>query len=413
MINRRDRSAIVFVLIACVFLLGYRFNSHYINDYQSAYLRQTTPIIPKFMAGYNPPTASQQVIDLFADKRPPIPVQYSNLLDVEEYISGANDKEFVPFFWHVYRTGGGTMAQLLGECLRLTLASAFSFPIDSMFTSDAPRIIRYDNVKYLNVNLWTREGIQRAKIMDIVHEVKTDRGKVWVDAVLSPDLEGITGTLFSKKDRYSKPMKGAMFIMSRNPIEREISKFFSIQAANKKPGARAFTLSDWITAPTYNGNIMVRQLSGKSDPQVPVTMEDLLVAKEVLRRKCAIGLLEEKQESWRRIQKLYHGRWDLKHREIDEVCQDRMMNWGWKNRNSVKTFIDMTIEDELQTTEEGIVDKTTYKKIAAQNQLDLLLYEYTKHLFLEQAPLYEDPAPNPSGGDVAVDNSTIVSNPSE
>jgi len=242
----------------------------------------------------------------------------------------------------------------------------------------------------MNVNLWTREGIQRANNMDIVHEVRTDRGKVWIDAVISPDLEGISGTLFSKKDRYSLPMKGAMFMMSRNPIEREISRFFSTQQQNKKTGVKDFTLSDWINAPAYTDNAMVRQLAGKSDLQLDVSMGDLLVAKEVLRRKCVISLLEEKQESWRRIQQLFHDRWSMEKREKDAVCQDRMLNWGWKNRNSVKTFIDITIEDELQSKEEGVVDKTTYKMIAARNQLDLLLYEYTKYLFVEQTKLYED-----------------------
>jgi len=412
--NRRHRSVIVFVLIASVFILGYRFNSHYVNDYQSAYIRKTTPIVPKLMAGYNPPNASQQVIDLFENENPLIPPQYSNLLDVEDYISGGNEQKYIPFFWHVYRTGGGTMAQLLGECLQLTLASSFSFPIDSKFVSDVPRIIRYDNAKYMNVNLWTRVGIQRAKSMAIVHEVKTDRGEIWIDAVISPDLDGITRTLFSKKDTDSSPMKGAMFILSRNPIEREISKFFSTQQQNTKSGARNFSLSDWINAPIYSDNTMVRQLVGKSDLESDISMNDLLVAKEVLRRKCVIGLLQEKQESWRRIQHLFHDRWNMKDRKIDTVCQDRMLNWGWKNRNNVKAFIDMTIGDELQTKEEGVIDKTTYNMIAARNQMDLLLYEYTKHLFVEQTRLYEDHEVSLSvAGNHRADNTPVVSNGTE
>jgi hypothetical protein len=366
------------------------------------------------MAGYNPPNASQQVIDLFENENPLIPPQYSNLLDVEDYISGRKEQKYIPFFWHVYRTGGGTMAQLLGECLQLTLASSFSFPIDSKFVSDVPRIIRYDNAKYMNVNLWTRVGIQRAKSMAIVHEVKTDRGEIWIDAVISPDLDGITRTLFSKKDTDSSPMKGAMFILSRNPIEREISKFFSTQQQNTKSGARNFSLSDWINAPIYSDNTMVRQLVGKSDLESDISMNDLLVAKEVLRRKCVIGLLQEKQESWRRIQHLFHDRWNMKDRKIDTVCQDRMLNWGWKNRNNVKAFIDMTIGDELQTKEEGVIDKTTYNMIAARNQMDLLLYEYTKHLFVEQTRLYEDHEVSLSvAGNHRADNTPVVSNGTE
>ncbi|GFH59273.1 hypothetical protein CTEN210_15749 [Chaetoceros tenuissimus] len=389
--NRRDKSALVFVLIMTIFLLGYKFSSNYMMDYESAYLRQTTiPLSPEMSTGFDPPIISQEVLDLFSNKAPAIPLQYTNLIDIEEYERGdAHENSYIPFFWHVSRNAGTTLKSLLGECLGLTLASAFQIPIDSLFVSNEPRIIRSDDVKYLNVNLQTREGIARAKQMDIIHEIETDHGPVWTDAVFSPDLEGISGTLFSKIDRYSKTIKGAMFVMFRNPIEREISKYYAIKAASRQPGQQPLklSLSDYIDSEAYSGNLMVRQLSGVMNPGVNVTLDHLLVAKEVLRRKCFIGLLEQKQETWRRIQKIFHTRWKLDYKHVEPVCEDRYLNWGWRSRNPVKVSIDMTVEDEILASHEGIIDIKTYKKIAAKNQLDLLLYEYSKYLFLLQKSL--------------------------
>ena len=362
------------------------------NEYQSAYLRQTTPVTPTYMTGYTSPSVSQQVIDLL-ESRPPIPAAYDILMEVEDYSSIDGDFEYVPFFWHVYRSAGGTMIQLMGECLGLTLASSFPFAIDGLFQADTtPRVMRYDDVKYFNVNLKTQAGIQRAKNMEIVLNTQTDP-----DAVISPYLYGIISTLLSKKERYSEPVKGGMFTMTRNPIEREISNFYSVRSQSEDKEVSSYELSDWIGLPTYAGNSMIRQLTNKMDPAITVTLEDLLVAKEILRRKCIIGLLEQKQESWSRFQQIHDKRWKLKDRDYNSACVDRLLNWGWRNRNSIKPFIDISVEKSLQREDRSIVDKTTYKQIASLNQLDMLLYEYCKYLFTQQRVLfYEDESTNDS-----------------
>jgi hypothetical protein len=287
----------------------------------------------------------------------------------------------------MYRSAGETTKQLMGECLGLTLASSFSFPIDNlMFNQDNVRIMRFSNVKYFNVNLQNQAGIYRAKNMGVTNRVETDLGPMVVDALISPNINAVLNTLLSENDieKYESRVKGGMFMMSRNPIEREISNFYSVKLTTQRPDVAAYSLSDWFGLPSYTGNSLVRQLTNKMDPAIEITMDDLHVAKEVLRRKCIIGLLEEKQESWNRFQRIFDSRWSLKKRHTDEVCQDKLLNWGWKNRNSITPFIDISVEDESQRPDENIVDRTTFRQIAALNQLDMLLYEYTRHLFWEQ-----------------------------
>jgi len=97
------------------------------------------------------------VEELIHNQMPPIPAAYANLADFNEDFqqmqhkqegesvnNGSGDElqtenssrqEQVPFFWHIPRTGGATMAQAFGECLGLTLASsATSIPPSSRST---------------------------------------------------------------------------------------------------------------------------------------------------------------------------------------------------------------------------------------------------------------------------------------
>jgi len=317
-------------------------------------------------------------------------------MDIPDYFKEDAPLEYIPFYWHIPRSAGGMIKQLMGECRGLTLASWF--PADILFGTDAVRIMRYDGVKYFNVNLGTKEGIQRASNMDIIHTVPVDQDFALADATISPDPYNMATTLFKLKSREAVPVKGGMFAMIRNPIERELSNFFDVRSQAKGEDVATYEISDWIGSPFYARNIMVRRLVNKLDPEIEVTMNDLLVAKEILRRKCIIGLLELKFESWNRFQMMYKNRWRLDEREESPSCQERLLNWGWKNKNPMRPLIDFTLKKSLRKRDPQIIDMETYKEIASLNQLDMLLYEYCKHLFWEQEKLFygseQQPATN-------------------
>ena len=333
---------------------------------------------------------------LATDNIPEIPLVFQNLVNIADLVNDTitiEDDKYIPYFWHIYRSAGETTKQLMGECLGLTLASSFTFPVDNLMTSqDKIRIMRFSKVKYFNVNLQTQAGIYRAKMMEITGQVETDLGPIIADALISPNINAVLNTLLSENDaeKYENRVKGAMFMISRNPIEREISNFYNVKATAIRSDIASYSLSDWFGLPFYMDNSMVRQLTNKMDPSLEVTMLDLFVAKEVLRQKCLIGLLEEKQETWNRFKQLFYSRWSLDKRAADEDCQERYLNWGWKNRNSMTPIIDVTVENELERPDQRIVDRATFRQIAALNRLDMLLYEYTKQLFWEQRLLFHE-----------------------
>ena len=97
-----------------------------------------------------------------------------------------------------------------------------------------------------------------------------------------------------------------------------------------------------------------------------LTEDDLTLAKEVLRQKCLMGLLEEKGETFERIQK-YFG-WRPKSDEERECLEKKLeVNWPMKHKHA--------------EIEEG---SKAWRLIVKANSLDLRLYEYSKELFAQQ-----------------------------
>jgi len=110
-----------------------------------------------------------------------------------------------------------------------------------------------------------------------------------------------------------------------------------------------------------------------------------------LRRKAIIGLLDKKVESWSRFKKIFGPQWSLDGQVqlADEHCEEKLLNWGWKNKNPESTIIDFTVVNSMQKHDPNIVDLETFNKLASLNQFDMMLFEYAHFLFWEQRVLFE------------------------
>merc|ERR1712157_159133 len=96
--------------------------------------------------------------------------------------------------------------------------------------------------------------------------------------------------------------------------------------------------------------------------------QDLDLAKEILKTKCLIGLLSRKQESLERFQ-AYFGWSKLAKKSGVAECEERLLGWGWSNKNK---------HPEVDINSEA------YHLIRTKNELDIKLYEYAIELFDEQ-----------------------------
>lgn len=385
--------------------------------------------------------------ELIHNQMPPIPAAYANLADLnkdfqqqqykqkEEPINDKTDdklptenlsrQEQVPFFWHIARTGGATMAQAFGECLGLTLASsASSIPSSSRSTTSFQNvfygttnklnqqslvILRHDESKYVNVNLDTDDGILRAKELQILQQKDENNEHVLVNVIISPSVYTTSKILFAPSETMTAsnpvlPPKGQLFTMIRHPVEREISYFYALKSSSmdrplqmEKEWANiaSYELSDWLKSSSFLDNIMVRSLINNFDRSYIVTVQDLLVSKEVLRRKCLVGLLDEKASSWRRMRKYFGKSWDrLQHGDLHgnndasrNECEQKLLFWGWCNRNPHRPYVNHDFGSGwtgFATNVDKVVGKKSYEQIEILNKWDMILYEYAKYLFWQQ-----------------------------
>ncbi len=403
----------------------------------SPYYALTSPTIE------NMPSHMKQAM---MKSRRPIPSSYEkNLVDVDDIISTMynDDTELkqrqeqqkrrkirvMPFFFSVARSGGGTIENLLGQCLGLTLASSSSLhrKIDSstnsifyqnIFSTDSDAVLDnttlhvqwYDSKIYVNVNLDTIKGIERATNLGLLQNIispASGDGEFSTDVVISPLVFDISTILFHNESSVYQInnetqgiIQASLFTMFRHPVEQSVSYFYHLKRlgyielfGNVEP----MELMDWIQSDHIVDNVMVRSLVHKLDRSVQVTIDDLLTAKEIIRRKCIIGLLDSKAESWMRFRRLYEGHWNAieKNRTIgsntgrDQHCEDNLLGYDWPNRNKLRPVVDHQISwqnssDDTNLNAWDVIGKEAYELLLEINELDMLLYEYAKYLFQEQ-----------------------------
>jgi len=267
----------------------------------------------------------------------------------------------IPFFWHIPRTGGGTVHDIFGECLSLTLASDAGGG-GSAGQANELQIIGDSKIKYVNVDTSTPQGIERAKELDLAGSEK-------VDIIISTQFYHAS-TLFSPRN------KGRMFSIFRHPVERAVSLFHFVQDT-KWRRRKSFqkelsdlTIEEYFKSGLAENNWMTRFLTNELT-KGELTVEDVNLAKEIVRQKCLVGLLKEKGESFSRFER-YFG-YPPKGDRVKE-CHEKKLQWYWplKHRHEV--------------VEEGTA---LWDLILSNNQWDMELYEYAEFIFQEQARIFQ------------------------
>ncbi|KAL3801602.1 hypothetical protein HJC23_013107 [Cyclotella cryptica] len=313
----------------------------------------------------------------------------------------------IPFFWHIPRSGGTTLTTLLGKCLGLVqAASSYSSPavytrwedqeLTSRFRDPTLYVVHMKKQQFVNVDLNDFQGVVRAANGNLI-------SSELADLVVVQDVS--LGTfLFEENDNTGSKnkgiYKGVLFAMFRHPIDRAVSVFYSKQHVHDvhfDPTLAIYSLTDWVNSPSYVNDYMVRSLVGKLNErspqnQPPLNRNDLDVAKEILRRKCLVGLIDEKSESFKRFEKFFgwnaevrrdslvlfggedtaqRAQADKWRKEIvkDEECEDRLLHYNWEKKHKHPT----PEEDELP-----------FRLLEAKNRYDLELYIYARQLFDEQ-----------------------------
>ena len=198
--------------------------------------------------------------------------------------------KITPLFWHIPKAGGTTVHQFAASCLRLSVASNIGIMFGHANETTLQLIDTPSNLTYVNIDVTTGQGIERARKMGFV-------GSGSADIVISPLLNPVVERLFSPKHQ------AAVFTVMRHPVERSISMFYYLQDAYWEPTYRPefknWTLLDYARRSDMDSDWMVRFLVDKpgNPQQVPLTRQDLERAKIIVRDKIWVGFVDNMEQS--------------------------------------------------------------------------------------------------------------------
>jgi len=253
----------------------------------------------------------------------------TTIADINEPFVKGRD---IPYFFHIPRAAGSTVKDILGRCAYVRIA----------WNATA-----------------TLEGLEHSKDIQLVQSGQVD--------VVTTQYLHAGAKLFDGLQH-----RGRCFTLLRHPIERAVSLFYYLGIASHEPTydpqLQYISLEMWARSKRIEHNWMVRFLSNELVGDL--TTRHLDIAKEVLRRKCLVGLLEEKSGSFLRFQKFFG--WQFYNQEMRD-CQDKILNWHWSNKH------------KHDLVEEG---SPAWQLLYKQNILDMELYNYAKQLYLQQRSLF-------------------------
>lgn len=279
-----------------------------------------------------------------------------SLPDHFNYLANSNATlRATPVLWSIPRSGGTSVRDIMGKCRGFVIVGAW------IGFADRLQIVYEDGMKQVTADLSTKENRIKAR----------DQGLKDVH----PNILLLSSNVFDTSDVFAGSYQAELWAWFRHPVERQISNYFwakSLPLGHPQyhPSIQMLSLTDWAQTQFHTPNAMLAALLGFPTNPMGWTEMDLTIAKNLIRKKARIGLLEQKTESIRRLLHA-HNVGASGARE----CQDRILDYGWSNKGH----------------HDAVGKKTVaYQLLLQSNSLDMKLYDYATYLFDLQAELFVD-----------------------
>jgi len=275
----------------------------------------------------------------------PLAHTFDNLADLATPFNVNTD---IPFFFHVPSTADTMVQSVLGQCYGLVQAS--SFWSKNVNKSEHLKVISNSQFEFINIDTTSEDDIGRANHLGLVDSNM-------VDFISSSRLH-LASTLFNSSH------KGRMFTLLRHPIE--LAAFMYHKRSSRYDEVAQMSIFEYANSKFINDNWLTRTLVKEKGA---LTKEHLLLAKDILKRKCLIGLVEPDRsldESMKRFA-IY-----FKFQKIEENCEQQIID-KTKHDNQYQHII-------VKGSEE-------WNLLLQHNEFDLKVYHYALKLFEEQGKM--------------------------
>jgi len=254
--------------------------------------------------------------------------------------------------------GSKTIRDILSYCLESTLAcemgSKGAYSVDKQL-----EVFNMNDAKFINVDTTYIKGIERAKQLNLVQSQL-------VDVIVTPYIHEVSSIL-------SPSHQGRVFAMLRHPIFRATSTY---QFLKKTDAVVAnWSLVQYASSDRIENNWMTRFLSNHHSGEV--TMEHLILAKEILRTKVLIGLEDTNWVSLKRFESYFDWKYTKEPTKQFE-CRKKFLI-------KREEAFDYKVDNENSLVKEG---SQIWTLILWQNKFDMKLYQYAEKLFEEQGKLF-------------------------
>jgi len=284
-----------------------------------------------------------------------------SLLDISQYEELKNTDTSIsatPFYWHIPKAGGTTVHDDYVQCFALVEASE----LGSINQGNTLELVEINGGNYhVNVDTSILPGILHAAELGLVPSKMAE-------IIFSPLLHESSTHLFTPD------YQGQMFAMFRHPVDRVVSLFHYLRSATWEPTynpiLQNMTLQEYADSELAESNFVVRALVDKMEGTL--TLNDVELAKEILRRKCVVGLLDKWEESMDRFDNYFGFQPHGDRHEEARRCRMQLRESGGSNKHP-HPHVNHTSEE--------------YATLERINTFDLILYDYIHELFLEQGML--------------------------
>ena len=290
-------------------------------------------------------------------------VLFERLVNVDQDLPFEESHQ-IPYFWHIHKSAGSTLKHIM-VCLDRVQTRRMNLP-ECNEDENSIHTCKLEWGTVVNVDASSPGGIARINKLGLLKE------KI-------PNLVIDTSRVFEALSILSKERRGRLFVVMRDPVERAISKFYYTKIAtwerNWRPDVVNMTMIEFADSRYCYDNWITRRLVHKMAPGSELTLEDLAIAKEILRQKALILLTNDMIQSSDRIVK-YFG-WSTS--EYQQWCINKF-----------------AVEEPINSNPHPTQDRNSaeWHAIRQKNIFDVALYDYGLQLFEAQGRLIDQMSSN-------------------